>query len=68
MRSISSTLNAQGAQTIARTMLLNFAGKQLHALGEWFADVCFILRILSAGDCCRDRSEEVRSGSHEPNV
>ena len=57
-----------GSTTIVRTMLLNFAGKQLHAFGEWFADVCFILRILSAGDSCRDWSEEVRSRSHEPNV
>ena len=31
-------------------------------------DVSFILRILSAGDSCRDWSEKVWSRSHEPNV
>ena len=54
--------------TIARTMLLNFAGNQLDITSGGFCWRCFILRILSAGDSSRDWSEKVRVRSHEPNV
>ena len=56
-----------GSKTIARTMLLKFAGKHFNIKSGGYSWL-LILRILSAGDNCGDWTEKVRSGSHDPDV